>query len=120
MHRLGVHGRGSSLLGRRGDHGDGEGAIAARGAAQRSGAILERAETMKIPAASGENITLGDLRRSDRKMHGECIECGRAREIDPARVALPDYMQVADAGLKMRCRDCHGSRIYTAVLECAE
>jgi len=53
-------------------------------------------------------------------MHGECIECGRAREIDPARVALPDYMQVADAGLKMRCRDCHGSRIYTAVLECAE
>jgi len=62
--------------------------------------------------------TLGELRQFNGVIHGECTECGRAREI-PARderlQKLPDDLPVGGVGHHMRCRDCKGRRILTTV-----
>lgn len=63
-----------------------------------------------------EQPTLGELRAKGWLIHGECMECGRAREIDPTRVALPDALPVRDAGRRMRCKMCKSTLIMTQPL----
>lgn len=62
-------------------------------------------------------MTIGDLRREGLALRAYCIDCGRERNLDLARVALGDALPVADAGGKLRCRDCGGRRIFTMPAE---
>lgn len=66
---------------------------------------------------TNQSITIGDLRREGRALHAYCIDCGRERDLDLARVALGDDLPVAEAGAKLKCRDCGGRRIFTMPAE---
>lgn len=65
-------------------------------------------------------ITLYELRQVGGVIHGECIECGRGRDIpatDHALACLSGDIEVRAIGYRMRCNDCKGRRILTTVAE---
>lgn len=61
--------------------------------------------------------TIGDLRREGRALHAYCIDCGRERDLDLARIALGDALTVTEAGSRLRCRDCGGRKIFVTPAE---
>jgi len=65
-------------------------------------------------AAAPKGLTLGELRAAGRKLHAYCTDdCGHERDLDLARIALPANLAVAEAGGRLKCRECGGKRIYT-------
>lgn len=61
--------------------------------------------------------TIGDLRRAGRLLNAYCTECGRERDLDLARVALADKLPIAEAGGKLKCRECGSTRIFVQPAE---
>lgn len=57
--------------------------------------------------------TVGDMRRSGRRLWAHCMECGHERALDLARVALPDSEPIPTAGQRLKCSSCGSRRIYT-------
>ena len=59
--------------------------------------------------------TLGELRTAGAEVSGECLECGRRKRVDLAKLPLADDMPMTEAGYKLKCTDCGSKRVRLTV-----
>ncbi len=65
-------------------------------------------------------MTLYELRQADGAVRGECLDCGRGRDIPATHdslVRLSGDLEVRAVGRRFKCRDCGGKRILTQVAD---
>ena len=63
---------------------------------------------------TADGLTMGDLRQQRGKLFAHCRDCGRERDIDPAKIAVADDVEVLDVGRRLPCRDCNSTSILSS------